>query len=87
MFGSSLPPYLCYLCLFGHSGVHGILCCALGFLFSSSCVPYVDSFSRLSIFDCPFGDLQRLFILNSGLSKLSPYNTAGIELVAYFDIP
>jgi len=25
--------------------------------FSSSCVPYVASFSGLSIFDCPFGIL------------------------------
>ena len=27
------------------------------FCFSSSCVYYVDSFSILSIFDCPFGIL------------------------------
>jgi hypothetical protein len=27
------------------------------FCFSSSCVPYVASFSGLSIFDCPFGIL------------------------------
>jgi len=31
------------------------------FCFSSSCVPYVVSFSGLSILDCPFGILQRLF--------------------------
>jgi hypothetical protein len=30
--------------------------------FSSSCVPYVHSFSELSIFECPFGIIQRLFI-------------------------
>jgi hypothetical protein len=32
------------------------LCCFL-FCFSSSCVPYVASFSWLSIFVCPFGIL------------------------------
>ena len=31
------------------------LCC--GFFLSSSCVPYVASFSGLSIFYCPFGIL------------------------------
>jgi len=35
----------------------------LGFfiLFSSSCVPYVASFSGLFIFDCPFRILKLLF--------------------------
>ena len=33
------------------------------FLFCFSCVTYVASFSGLSIFDCPFGILKRLFIL------------------------
>jgi len=42
--------YLRYLCLFVHSGVKHILCC----VFVLSCVPYVASFSCLSIFDCPF---------------------------------
>jgi hypothetical protein len=28
------------------------------------CVPYVASFSGLSIFDCPFGMIKRLLILN-----------------------
>jgi len=40
------------LCLFEYSGpIHIVLflCC-----FSSSCVPYVASFSWPSIFDCPF---------------------------------
>jgi hypothetical protein len=36
---------LIYMCLF-------VVVC---FCFSSSCVPYVASFSELSIFDCPFG--------------------------------
>ena len=37
---------------------HVVLC------FSSSCVPYVDSFSGLSIFDCPFGILYGLSIFD-----------------------
>jgi hypothetical protein len=54
LFVGGLMSYLCYLCLFSYSGVQHIL-----FLlcFSSSCVPYVAGFSRLSIFDCPFGIL------------------------------
>ena len=69
MFGSSLPPVfvggrvscLRYLCLFAHSGVHHILCCVV-FCFSSSCVPYVASFSGLSFFDCSFDFLENLFL-------------------------
>jgi hypothetical protein len=50
--------YLCYLCLFAHSDVQHILCCVFALFFfvlctlccqflcfSSSCVPYVASFS------------------------------------------
>ena len=36
------------MCLFVNSGVQHIFCC-----FSSSSVPYVVSFSGLSILDCP----------------------------------
>ena len=39
---------------FAHSGVQHILCCVFCFVFFSSCVPYVASFSALSIFGCPF---------------------------------
>ena len=39
--------YLRYLCLFAYSGVQHILC-YIFVLFSSSCVPYVASFSGLS---------------------------------------
>ena len=44
--------YLRYLCLSTYSGVQHILCCVV-FLFcvSSYCVPYVTSFSGLSLFD------------------------------------
>jgi hypothetical protein len=45
--------YLRYLYLFVYCGVQHILCC----VFALSCVPYVASFSGLSIFDCPFGVL------------------------------
>ena len=41
------------------------LCCqflCVVFCFSSSCVPYVTSFSRLSNFDCPFDILWLLYI-------------------------
>ena len=41
-------------------------CVVLLFCFSSSCVPYVASFSGLSFFDCPFGFLLRLFKHNRG---------------------
>ena len=59
MFGSSLTQlyvgglmsYLRYLCLLAHSGAVFLLC------FSSSCVPYVASFSGLSNFDFSFGIL------------------------------
>ena len=40
--------YLRYFCLFTHSGVQQILCCVF-VCFSSSCVPYVASFSRFFI--------------------------------------
>ena len=51
MLGSSWPlvvcrmSCLCYLCLFTSSGVQHMLCCVLGFSFSS-CVPCVASFLR-----------------------------------------
>ena len=48
--------YLRYLCLFMHSGVQHTLCC----VFLRLRVPYVASFSGLSIFDCPFDILLRL---------------------------
>jgi hypothetical protein len=47
--------YLRYLCLFVHSGVHYVLCWV--FISSLFCVPCVASFSGLSIFDCPFGNV------------------------------
>jgi uncharacterized membrane protein len=47
--------YLRYLCLFACGGVQHILCVLFFCFFSLSCVPCVDSFSGLSIFDWPFG--------------------------------
>jgi len=49
-------PRLGYLCLLALSGVQPIWCCVL-LCFSSSCEPYVASFSGLSIFDWSFGIL------------------------------
>jgi len=49
--GGGLMSYLPYLCLFTYSGLQLLL------YFSSSCVPYVVSFSGLSIVDCLFGIL------------------------------
>jgi hypothetical protein len=42
-----------YLCLFAYLCPTHIVLCFL-FLFSSSCVPYLASFSGLSFFDCSF---------------------------------
>jgi hypothetical protein len=53
--------YLRYLYLFVHSDAQHILCVSFVFILSSYCVPYVASFSGLSIFDCPLGILYRLF--------------------------
>ena len=36
---------------------------SLTFICHVSCVPYVASFFKLSIFDCPFGILSHLFVL------------------------
>jgi hypothetical protein len=55
MFEWGLLSCLCYLCV-----VMSDACCVVD-LFSSSCVSCVASFSGLSIFDCPFGVLWRLF--------------------------
>jgi hypothetical protein len=61
MIGSSLPPVLCraacivyvmygwFRIMVSDTYCVVVLCC-----FSSSCVPYVASFSRLYIFYCPF---------------------------------
>jgi len=54
---SGLMSNLRYLCLFAHSGVQHIYCVVLLFCLSTSCVPYVASFSELFIFDWPFGIL------------------------------
>ena len=55
--------YLRYLCLIAYkSGVqHKYIVLCFCFVFSSSCLLYVANFSVLSIFDCPFGILERLF--------------------------
>ena len=55
-------PYLRHMWLIAYSGVQHIALC-----FSSFCVPYVARFSGLSIFDCAFGILYRLFITTSSM--------------------
>ena len=45
-------------CLFVCIGVQHILCCVFALLcLSSSCVPYVSSFSGMSVSGCPLGVL------------------------------
>ena len=71
IFGSSLPLVVCmmvhvlftFLRLFAYSGVKHILCSVFVLFFFVLCVPYIASFSGLSIFYCPFGILLRLFLL------------------------
>jgi hypothetical protein len=64
--------YLCYLYVFAYSGVQHILCCVFVlFLFVLCTVPYVISFSGLSILYCPFGIFYRLFKLSTFLFILS----------------
>jgi hypothetical protein len=58
MFGSYLPPVICGCFRIVVSNTYYVV---FVFGLSSSRVPNVDSFSGLSIFDCPFGILQRLF--------------------------
>ena len=66
MFSSSLPPVVCrmahalftlYMYVFVCVQWCSTHCVVFLFCFSSSCVPCVVSFSRLSIFYCPFGIL------------------------------
>jgi len=62
MFDSSLPAVVCssahvLFTLFVFAYVSNTYCVVFLFSFSSSCVPYVANFSRLSISDRPFGIL------------------------------
>jgi uncharacterized membrane protein len=45
------------VCVYLYIVVSNTYCVVICFPFSSSCVPYVASFSGLSILDCPFGIL------------------------------
>jgi hypothetical protein len=54
LFVGGLMSYLRYLCLFAYSGVQHISSCVFVFFVFPSCVPYVASFSGLSIFHFPF---------------------------------
>ena len=46
--------------IFTSSCLSNTYCVVCLFCFSSSCIPCVASFSKLSIFDCPFGILKYL---------------------------
>ena len=41
--------------------LYSLMCCVFLFCLSSSCVPFVASFSGLSILDYPFDFLKRIF--------------------------
>ena len=68
IFGWSLPPVvwrrsscLIYIiCVCSPIVMCNTYCIVLLFCLSSCCVPYVTSFSGLSIFDCPVSIIQRL---------------------------
>ena len=49
--------YYYFICVCLHVVVSNTYCAVCLLWFSSSCVPYVASFSRLSICDCPFNIL------------------------------
>jgi hypothetical protein len=55
--------YILCLCLFAHCGAQHTMCCVV-FLFFSTCVPYVVSFSGLSIFIAPsvFSNLYYMLV-------------------------
>ena len=62
--------YLCFLCLFAQRcPTHIVLC----FCCVYRRVPYVASFPRLSIFECPLGILYRIFIYICNQSPLPRY--------------
>jgi len=57
LFVGDLMSYLRYVCLLAHGGVQHIMRCAFALYY----FVYVTSFSGLSICDCPFGILYRIF--------------------------
>ena len=83
MFGSSLPPVVCrradvlftlfvFVCV-SWCLTHIELCLFFMFVFVLSCVPYVASFSGLSVFDCPLRYSLTFIYRNSKSTK--PYMT------------
>jgi accessory gene regulator protein AgrB len=62
-----------YLCLFVHSGVQHILCCVFA-LFVFVFVPYVASFSEMSVFIAPLVVFANVYIYNY-ICRLSTYNS------------
>ena len=86
MFGSFLPPivFLRYLCLFTYWGVQHILCCFFSFVLCT--VPYVVSFSGLSILYCPFGIQGRIqdYKLGGGALKKLRRAEGAAKILGYF---
>jgi len=85
MFGSSLPPVvnrkvlvlftlLVFVCMQLYP-THVVLCLCFVCLRLVSCVPCEASYSGLSISDCPFGILERLYNVQhkSNLTFYSQY--------------
>ena len=57
LFVGGLMLLFCVVCVCLSIVMSGTYCVVYLFCFSSSCIPYVASFSELSIFDCPFSVL------------------------------
>jgi hypothetical protein len=80
MFSSSLPPvfYLRYLWFFAHIGVrHALFWVFLRIVY----VPYITSFSGLTIFDCPFKRQRKsVNILPQVLSTINSKNKNHIKI-------
>ena len=78
--------YIIYVC-FGIM-VSKTCCVVFLFCFSSSCVPYVASFSGLSIFDCPFLISNFPFHYQTGTSympmHMNKYEEVIVEWIFFF---
>jgi hypothetical protein len=68
-------------CNFPHIPVTVIYCCneCICFVHLVFCVPYVASFSRLSIVDCPFGILLHLLDHDSCCKLSIPHRLVPID--------
>ena len=67
--------FIYVICICLHIVVSSTYCVVFLFCCSSSCVPYVASFSGLSFFYCPLGILSRLLERIEGIAFQSICNT------------